>query len=95
MHQKIEVETSIDDLYSKEHELGQSVDKTELNQKFDEIVSLDKKLAKLIKEYESHFNETWGEVMRAGAEPSALLSSNPDHRRAEAERAHTIDWRRS
>lgn len=74
MVQKRGIEADIDELYSKEHEHGEEIDKKELNEKFDKIVSLDKELAKNIKEYEAHFNKSWGEVMRAGVEPSFYAS---------------------
>lgn len=70
MSSKIEVESEIDKLYAQEHEFNQKIDKSDLNKKFDEVLAIDKKLAKHIQEYEAHFNPTWGEVMRAGAEPS-------------------------
>ncbi|MCT4641120.1 MAG: HAD-IG family 5'-nucleotidase [Bacteriovoracaceae bacterium] len=70
MEKKTALEAELDDLYAKEHELNEQIDKTIVNKKFDEVVAIDKELAKHIKEYESHFNEKWGEVMRAGAEPS-------------------------
>ena len=74
MQKKIEIESIIDDMYSQEHEFNNKIDKSELNKRFDEVVGLDKLLAKNIQEYEAHFNATWGEVMRAGAEPSFYAS---------------------
>ena len=62
----------IDELYATEHEFGESVSKDQVNAKFQEIEKIDKEIGKNIKEYESHFNSKWGEVMRAGAEPSQL-----------------------
>ena len=41
---------------------------------FSEIEKYDKDLALHIRDYESHFNEYWGEVMRAGVEPSFFAS---------------------
>lgn len=70
MQQKIATEKEIDDQYGNEYENGQKVDKQIINQKFTEIEKIDKLLAEHIKEYESNFNSTWGEVMRAGVEPS-------------------------
>ncbi len=70
MDQKVQLEKEIDELYAKEHEHGQSVEKDTLHAKFDEIEKIDKNLGKHIKSYESHFNPYWGEIMRAGAEPS-------------------------
>lgn len=70
MEKKIAIEKQIDDLYAVEFEFGKTVEKKELNEKFNEIEKIDKDLAKHIKSYESHFNPYWGEVMRAGLEPS-------------------------
>lgn len=70
MEQKIQLEKEIDDLYAKEFEHGENVDKEVLHKKFDEVEKIDKNLGKNIKSYESHFNPYWGEIMRAGAEPS-------------------------
>lgn len=70
MAKKIELEKEIDELYAQEFEHGKKVDKEILHAKFDEVEKIDKNLGKNIKSYESHFNPMWGEVMRAGAEPS-------------------------
>jgi hypothetical protein len=72
MEQKIELERSIDELYADEHEHNKEIAKKDVMAKFDEIEKLDKQIAKQIKAYEQHFNPKWGEVMRAGAEPSAF-----------------------
>lgn len=74
MTQKIILEKEIDDLYAQEHEFGQAVEKETILSKFDEIEKLDRQIAKQIKLYEGHFNPYWGEVMRAGAEPSVFAS---------------------
>ena len=70
MQEKIKLEKEIDALYAQEHEYEKDVDKSEVHAKFDEIEKIDKNLGKHIRNYESHFNSQWGEVMRAGAEPS-------------------------
>ena len=70
MESKVALEKSIDDLYAQEFEFGQKVERKQVTDKFDEIEKIDKELAKHIKNYESHFNPFWGEVMRAGVEPS-------------------------
>lgn len=70
MEKKVEIEKIIDDLYAKEHEHGEKVEKEEVFSKFDEIEKIDKQIGALIKTYESNFNPNWGEVMRAGVEPS-------------------------
>lgn len=70
MQEKIALEKEIDDSYANEVEHGKKVDKEFINTKFDEIEKIDKHLADLIKNYESNFNPYWGEVMRAGIEPS-------------------------
>ncbi len=70
MEKKITLEREIDNLYADEYEFKKKVDKDHVHEKFDEIEKIDKSLGKLIRNYESHFNPTWGEIMRAGAEPS-------------------------
>lgn len=65
MSRKIELEHSLDRLYEKN-----TKDKSQTSPLFTEIASIDKKLGKLIREYQTHFNPHWGEVMRAGVEPS-------------------------
>lgn len=74
MDEKIALEKVIDDLYAKEHEFGENVEKEEVFKHFDEIEKIDKKIGSLIKTYESNFNTYWGEVMRAGVEPSFYAS---------------------
>lgn len=74
MEKKVELEKEIDELYAKEHEFGENVPKETVMGKFDEIEKLDKQIGKEIKLYEKHFNPYWGEVMRAGAEPSVFAS---------------------
>lgn len=74
MEEKVLTEKRIDELYAKEHEYGEKVAKSEVHAEFDKIEKLDKKIGSLIKSYESNFNPYWGEVMRAGAEPSIYAS---------------------
>lgn len=74
MEEKVITEKAIDDLYAKEHEFGETVSKEELHGEFDKIEKIDKKIGALIKTYESNFNPNWGEMMRAGAEPSIFAS---------------------
>jgi len=70
MEEKIKLEKEIDDLYALEFEFKKAVEKKMVLRKFDEIEKIDKQLGRLIKAYSKHFNASWGEVMRAGAEPS-------------------------
>lgn len=70
MNRKILIEKEIDSLYIQEYEKGHKVDKDTLHDKFASIDQLDKELSKNIKMYQDEFNLHWGEVMRAGAEPS-------------------------
>ena len=74
MEEKIQIEKTIDELYAKEYEFEEKVEKEIVFKHFDEIEKLDKQLGKLIKSYESNFNQYWGEVMRAGVEPSFYAS---------------------
>jgi regulator of replication initiation timing len=70
MDEKVVLERDLDDLYTREFEQGDKVPKETLKEKFDQIEKIDKELGTLIKQYEQKFNVHWGEVMRAGAEPS-------------------------
>ena len=74
MNQKVQLENALDELYAKEFEHGETVAKKEVYSLFDEIEKIDKKVGQLIKEYEAKFNASWGEVMRAGVEPSFFAS---------------------
>lgn len=65
MARKIELEHALDRLYDKNER-----DKAKTAPLFNEVASIDKNLGKLIREYQTHFNPHWGEVMRAGVEPS-------------------------
>ena len=74
MEQKIKLEKDVDELYAKEYEYGEEVKKEDVFAKFNEIEKLDKKIGMNIKNYESNFNPYWGEVLRAGVEPSIYAS---------------------
>ena len=65
MSRKIENEHVLDRLHEKNVK-----DKTKTAPLFTEVANIDKRLGKLIREYQTHFNPHWGEVMRAGVEPS-------------------------
>lgn len=65
MGMKITVEHQLDRLHDKNDK-----DKSKTGPLFNEVASIDKQLGKLIREYQTHFNPHWGEVMRAGVEPS-------------------------
>ncbi len=72
MHEKIDLEQKIDDLFDKEIEKGKKPAKEKVQAHFKKIEAVDKKIAKLIRSHNQHFNSYWGETMRAGAEPSRL-----------------------
>jgi HAD superfamily 5'-nucleotidase-like hydrolase len=72
MDKKTELEIQINNLYAKEHETSEKIDKSLMSQWIQEIESIDQKLTELIRTYNSHFNPYWGEVMRAGYEKSYL-----------------------
>lgn len=72
MKQKIELEQKLDDLFDKEIEKGKKPDKAKIQDHFQKIEKVDKKIGKLIRSHSQHFNEYWGETMRAGVEPSRL-----------------------
>jgi HAD superfamily 5'-nucleotidase-like hydrolase len=70
MQTKIKFEKEVDILYAKEIEESKKPSKTELQKKFKEVEKIDQKLAALLKKHNSFYNSHWGEVMRAGVEPS-------------------------
>ena len=72
MDQKTVLEDQLNELYAKEHEFSQKVDKADVQKLFDQIDKLDHQLSDKIKDYNSHFNPYWGAVMRAGNEESYL-----------------------
>lgn len=72
MKQKIDMEQKLDQLFDKEQDKGKKPDKAKLQEHFQKIEKVDKKIGKLIRAHTLHFNPTWGETMRAGVEPSRL-----------------------
>lgn len=74
MQAKIDVEKNLDSLYTKEFEKGKKVTKDELHINFSKIEKIDKQIGKLIRQYQRNYNPYWGEVMRAGVDPSRFVS---------------------
>lgn len=72
MDTKLVIEKEIDELFDVAIENDQKPDKTKLQPLFDKIESYDKLIAKNIRTHTTYFNPLWGEVMRAGLEPSRL-----------------------
>lgn len=72
MKQKIDMEQKLDELFDKEQDKGKKPDKAKLQEHFQKIEKVDKKIGKLIRAHTQHFNAYWGETMRAGVEPSRL-----------------------
>ena len=72
MDTKLVIEKEIDELFDEAIENDQKPDKAKLQPLFDKIESYDKMIAKLIRTHTTYFNPLWGEVMRAGLEPSRL-----------------------
>lgn len=72
MKQKIDMEQKLDELFDKEQDKGKKPDKAKLQEHFQKIEKVDKKIGKLIRAHTQHFNAHWGETMRAGVEPSRL-----------------------
>ena len=72
MKQKIDFEQKIDELFDREQDRGKKPDKEKLQDHFQKIEKVDKKIGKLIRAHTQHFNSHWGETMRAGVEPSRL-----------------------
>ena len=72
MAEKAIVEKKLDELYAKEHEFGEKVEKSRIQELFDVVEKLDFKLSEKIKAFNASFNPYWGEVMRSGNEESYL-----------------------
>lgn len=72
MKQKIDLEQKLDQLFDNELEKGKKPAKEKLQDHFQQIEKVDKKLGKLIRSHTAFFNAFWGETMRAGVEPSRL-----------------------
>ncbi len=72
MLKKKDHEFEMNEVYAREHERGETVPKDEVQSIVSEVEKIDKRLAELIRTYNSHFNPYWGEVMRAGYEKSYL-----------------------
>jgi HAD superfamily 5'-nucleotidase-like hydrolase len=66
MGEKVKIEHELDRQYDSKLKPNKEVTQP----LFDGISQIDKKLGKLIRSYSTHFNSSWGEVMRAGIEPS-------------------------
>lgn len=72
MEEKVELEQKLDMLFDREIEKGKKPDKERIQDHFQKIEKVDKKIGKLIRSHSQHFNPYWGETMRAGVEPSRL-----------------------
>ncbi len=72
MDAKLIVEKEIDKVFDEAIENDKKTDKTKLQPLFEKIESIDRSVATLIRSHTTFFNPYWGEVMRAGIEPSRL-----------------------
>jgi HAD superfamily 5'-nucleotidase-like hydrolase len=72
MAEKIQLEKKLDAIFDREIEKGKIPDKEKIQEHFQKIEKVDKKIGKLIRAHSQHFNPYWGETMRAGVEPSRL-----------------------
>ena len=63
-------EEKLDELYTKEFEKHETVEKDLVRSHLSAIQEIDTKIAEVIKLYQDSFNPYWGEVMRAGHEES-------------------------
>lgn len=72
MKEKIDLEKKLDELFDREIEKGKKPDKLKIQEQFQKIEKVDKKIGKLIRGHTKNFNQLWGETMRAGVEPSRL-----------------------
>jgi HAD superfamily 5'-nucleotidase-like hydrolase len=72
MAEKVQLEQKLDTFFDREIEKGKKPDKEKIQEHFQKIEKVDKKIGKLIRAHSQHFNPYWGETMRAGVEPSRL-----------------------
>lgn len=72
MNEKVQLEKKLDALFDKEIEKGKKPTKEKVQDHFQKIEKVDKKIGKLIRAHSQYFNPYWGETMRAGVEPSRL-----------------------
>ncbi|MFP5384448.1 MAG: HAD-IG family 5'-nucleotidase [Bacteriovoracia bacterium] len=72
MTEKVSLEQKLDALFDREIEKGKKPDKERIQNHFQKIEKVDKKIGKLIRSHSQFFNPYWGETMRAGVEPSRL-----------------------
>ncbi len=72
MTEKIQYEQKLDDLFDKDIEKGKKPAKEKIQEHFQKIEKVDKRIGKLIRSHSQFFNPHWGETMRAGVEPSRL-----------------------
>lgn len=72
MAEKIELEHKIDELFDREIEKGKKPSKEKVQDLFQKVEKVDKRIGKLIRGHTKFFNPHWGETMRAGVEPSRL-----------------------
>lgn len=72
MAEKIQLEQKLDAIFDREIEKGKRPDKEKIQEHFQKIEKVDKKIGKLIRAHSKNFNPYWGETMRAGVEPSRL-----------------------
>lgn len=72
MTEKIDHEQKLDQLFDREIMTGKKADKEKIQAQFQKIEKVDKKIGKLIRSHSKNFNPYWGELMRAGVEPSRL-----------------------
>ena len=70
MTKKEELETKLNELDLKKKEDNEEVSKKEINKLFAEIEKVNGNISELLVKYRSHFNQNWGEMMRAGQEES-------------------------
>jgi HAD superfamily 5'-nucleotidase-like hydrolase len=70
MNHKEDLETKLNELDLKKKEENEEVSKQEINKLFAEIEKVNSSISELLVKYRSHFNPTWGEMMRAGQEES-------------------------
>jgi HAD superfamily 5'-nucleotidase-like hydrolase len=68
MAKKEQLEQGLNELYAREHELGEDIDKDRVHAMFEDIEKINQDISSDIVEIEKYFNPYWGELMRAGQE---------------------------
>ena len=69
MDHKRDMELEINEMDIQKHK-GQKISRNKLDELYQEMDNINRKISELIKKYNTYFNPHWGEILRAGNEES-------------------------